>query len=361
MLRYIEVKNELRSMLKFLNPGEKLPSRTELCKRFDTTRTTLDKAIKELTIQGQLISQKGSGTYVSSNLDTMKPKDENWCVIVPDISEAVYATLVQGIESVAQTSNANIILCSSNGKFSLQQRFIQRLMIKNTVGFIIVPVIGSSAQENLDLYNTLIRSKVPFIFCNRYVDGIRAPIVTSNDFYGGYIATKYLIQKGYKRVAFISEHKYEVSMNRCQGYLTALLEAGIEIDRHLIVMPPNLNISIDPYEKSLELLSEKKPDAFFCFNDLVAFKIMKSVQDFGLSVSDDVGIIGYDDNEVDKSLFPPLTSVSHKTLDIGKKAAEIMQKLIRGEKMSSEFDYYLFQPEIMERDSCKGPRMVSVL
>ncbi len=68
MLRYLEIKKQLQDLIAVTTPGEKLADRVTLCRRFDTTRTTLDKAIRELVREGMLTSRKGSGTYVASSL-----------------------------------------------------------------------------------------------------------------------------------------------------------------------------------------------------------------------------------------------------------------------------------------------------
>ena len=358
MLRYLEIKKQLMDMVSTMEPGQRLPDRPSLCRMLDTTRTTVDKAIKELVEQDILSSRKGSGTYVVGALDGAVEDAVNWCVIIPDITESIYSSLVNGIESVAQAHNANVILCNSGNDSGRQEKNIRRLLVSGVAGFIIVPVIANDPVENYQLYSSLIRSDVPFIFCNRSVDGVSAPVVTSNDFYGGYIATKHLISKGYRNIAFLARQKYRTSMDRCQGYLGALLECGLDIDRRLIVIPERSGQEIDCRAEFISLLEEKagQVDAVFCFNDDIAVKAMEAVKHAGLKVSDQVGVIGYDDTEICNSQHPRLSSVLYKSEQIGEKAAELLYELCSGKPKSSRFEYYLFQPEIAERESCRGPR-----
>lgn len=356
MLRYLEIKNQLEKMIYDLEPGSKLMDRCSLCRILDTTRTTLDKAIKELIEKGLLTSRKGSGTYVAGALEGSVVGEDNWCVIVPNVSESIYGALVSGIESVAQEKNANIILCNSNNNLEKQEKFIRRLLVSGVSGFIIVPVVTSNPADNYSLYINLIRSKVPFIFCNRSVDGVSAPVVTSNDFYGGYIATKHLIEKGYRSIAYIARYKYRTSMDRCQGYLSAILESGLDIDRRLIVMPGYNQERIDCKEAMAKLLKETEVDAVFCFNDSVALEAASAIKASGKKLSDDIGLIGYDNTNISKTHIPPLSSVSYQIEEVGKKAAEVLNNLCKGKKQTSEFEYYLFQPEIIPRESCRGKK-----
>lgn len=356
MLRYLEIKNELINMTLSMNPGQKLPDRTALCKMLDTSRTTLDKAIRELVNQGVLSSRKGSGTYAVGALDGAVDNAENWCVIIPNIMDSIYSGLVKGISNVAQLHNANIILCNSDNDSGKQEQNIRRLLVSGVAGFIIVPVIANNPIENYQLYSNLIKSDVPFIFCNRSVDGVSAPVVTSNDFYGGYIATKHLISKGYRHIAFVTKYRYRTSMDRCQGYITALLENDITINRRLIVVPAEGGRQLDCGREMERLLDDENEtvDAVFCFNDDVAINVCKAIKGRGKRISDEIGVIGYDNSASCETQSPRLTSVSYKNEEIGEKAASLLYDLCDNKPRSSEFEYYLFQPEIVERESCQG-------
>lgn len=357
MLRYLEIKNQLLEIIATMSPGERLTDRITLCKKLDTTRTTLDKAINELIQQGILTSQKGSGTFVVGTLEGSVPDSENWCVIVPNIIDPIYGGLVSGIETVAQQHNTNLILCNSDNDSAKQEKYIRRLLISGVAGFIIVPVITDDPVENYRLYSNLVGSNIPFIFCNRNVEGVSAPIVTSNDFYGGYIATKHLIKNGYRKIAYVARQKYRTSMDRCQGYMTALLENGIDINRRLIIFPTVGTQSPFDYRQEVKaLLSSGEADAVFCFNDSIAIQISNVIKSMGMTVSEDIGIIGYDNIDACKSHSPALSSVSYKIEEIGKKAADVLLHLCNAQKEPSGFEYYLFQPEVIPRESCKGKK-----
>lgn len=354
MRRYLEIKEELIKIIAEMEPGKPLPSRPNLCEKLETTRTTLDRAIQELEKEGIVYSKTGSGTYAIGILKGKVDTVENWGVIVPNISEDIYSLLVRGIENVACRRDVNIILCNSDNDAEKQKRYIERLLLSGVSGFIIVPIISYNVEVSNILYGTLLKSNIPFVLCNRSVEGIHAPIVRSNDFYGGYIATRHLISKGYRSIAYIAQTIYSVSIERCQGYISALMENGYEIDRSMIIIPHEESRH-GVYKNMMHLLElEKRPDAVFCFNDKVAVEACKAIQDRGFRVSEDIGIIGYDNNIRASMNQPPITSVVFKSLEIGEKAAEILIKLIKNEKLNSNFNEYLYQPTIVERESCLG-------
>lgn len=348
MLRYKEIKRDLLLELSKYTPEDRLPSRPFLCKKLDTTRTTLDKAIRELEEEGFLISKKGSGTYVAGLLEGGTSPIGNWGVIVPNVMEEIYPGLVRGAENVAQRYGVNTIICNSDNDPDKQEQYVKRLLLSGVSGMIIVPVVSNDIRVNFRLYNQLASAKTPFVFCNRSVEGINVPTVTSNDFYGGYIAAKHLIAHNYRNIAYIAKLKYKTSIDRCQGYLSALMEQGLPINRKLI------RFDSDCYRAMKDLIeSSEALDAVFCFNDEVAQKCYQAISESGKQISDDIGIIGYDNTDTCKMLPVPLTSVAYKNYEIGEKAAELLWGMINHQPLL-DFEYYLFQPSIVERNSCMG-------
>jgi DNA-binding LacI/PurR family transcriptional regulator len=361
MLRYKEIKNILMAEIARMNSNDRLPSRHELCKKLDTAKATLDKAINELVAEGVLYSKGGSGTYVAGGDDQLSAHEgQSWGVIVRDVRNVFFAEIVRGVENVAQSHGINVIVGNNDSDFNKQEQYIKRLLRFGVSGLIIVPILSQDILENHRLFSQLTGIKVPFVFCNRNAEGIKAPVVDSNNFYGGYIATKLLLEQGYRHIAYIAAQKYRASVDRCQGYITALLENGIEINRKIITLEDqNQNQpqfeSVGYAAMKRFLTSGQLVDAVFCFNDKVAQGAYQAIAEAGLRVSDDIGVVGYDNSDICEKLTPVLTSVAYKNLEIGTKAAEVLYKQMSGE-FSPEFEFYLFNPEMVVRDSCRGPK-----
>jgi DNA-binding LacI/PurR family transcriptional regulator len=338
-----------------MNSNEQLPSRPELCKKFDAARLTLDKAINELVAEGVLYSRKGGGTYVvGGNGGLAIHAGTNWGVIVPDVTDLLYAKIVRGVENVAQSYGINIILCNSDSDFDKQEQYIKRLNYSGVSGLIIVPVVSGENRRNYLLDSQLAELKVPFVFCSNSAYGINAPTVTSNNFYGGYLATRHLLEKGYRHIAYISQQKYHTSIDRCQGYVAALLENGIEVNRKIITLEDKSHTQPAGYKMMKNILaSDQAVDAVFCFCDKIIPGVYQAISEAGLAVSDDIGVIGYDDTDICEKLNPAVTTVAFKSLEVGTKTAEILYKLINKEDLS-DFEFYFFQPELVVRDSCLG-------
>ena len=355
-MRYQEIKEQLIQKTSQLEPGTRLPSRPTLCNQLDTNRTTLDRAIKELEGEGVLYSRNGSGTYVVGLVNGKVQTTENWGVIVPNVVDHVYPSLARGIENIACQYSANVILCNSDDDVDKQNRYIKRLLLSGVAGFIIVPVVTSNVEISSRLYGALFDADIPFVFCNREVEGIRVPVVKSNNFYGGYMATKHLISRGYRNIAYVARQEYSTSVERYQGYVSALQENDLPVVQSRIFLPredkPN---RIEQYMVKL-LEQDADLDAVFCFNDDVALKVCRAIKDAGRRVSRDIGVIGYDNLPADSSVTPKISSLSFKSIQIGERAAEILYQMIHFKKSRVDYlKYHLFKPTLVIRESCLGP------
>ena len=210
MLKYQKIKKQLLDSILQMSPGDRIPSRPELMNQLSITRATLDKAIAELENEGYLSSKTGSGTFVTSLTENQIQHIQTWGVIVPNVMEEIYPGLVRGAENFAHKEGINLVLCNSDNDPRKQEMYIRRLIASGVSGIILVPVISTDILEMYRLYTQLLETHVPFVFCNRSIEGINIPVIASNDFYGGYIATKHLLSKGYDRPAFNKQKSHSV-------------------------------------------------------------------------------------------------------------------------------------------------------
>jgi DNA-binding LacI/PurR family transcriptional regulator len=354
MLRYKEIKNLLAVEIAKLNSNDRLPPRSGLCKKLDTTRTTLDRAINELVTEGLLYARRGDGTYVAGADEQLSIHKGNWGVIIPDVAVEFYSKVVRGVENVSQKYGINLILCNSDYDFDKQEQYIKRLNHSDVSGIILVPTMSKGIGDRNRLYDQLAELKVPFVFCTQNADGIKAPVVSSNNFYGGYIATRHLLEKGYRNIALVSLYKNRTNFERCHGSSAALLEHGIEVNREIIAFDEKSQSPLLGYEAMQKILASGQiVDAVFCLSDDLIQGVYKAIAEAGLVISDDIGVVSYNNSDICEKLTPPLASVAFKNLEVGTKAAEILYRQISGETLP-DFEVYLLQPELVVRESCLG-------
>lgn len=355
MTKYRLLKETLYQQIQDMPPNARIPSRHFLCKKYCLSRATVDRALQEMTEEGALYSIRGSGTFVSPRfVETRGSHVMSWGVVVPNIMDDICPVFLRGIEDFAQKLAINIVICNTDNDPEKEAAYLNRLADSGVRGVILIPTIIPSGSRTV--FRQLERRGIPYVFCNRTIDGMEhIPFVSSNDFYGGYCATKHLIDNGYRRIGFISRYHYRTSMNRFYGYTAALLEAGLSIDRSIVVseLKDFQNAGVDAF---LEMVfrTERPPDAFFCHNDDVAAQVCAAIRARGKRIPQDVGVIGYDNTNVCETLEPKLTSVAFRNYEMGNKAAEILYDLICGKRLRG-FNIFVFQPELVIRSSCLGP------
>ncbi len=358
MLRYLEVKQAILDQIANQAPNTRLPSRAKMCAKFLISRTTIDKAIDSLVSEGYLYAVAGSGTYVA---DMVAEKSMIDCsevsvgVLIPSIVHDTYPGVLRGIQDVMQKQNINVIVYNTDNDIHKQHSCLQRLLHSNIQGLLVVPTILKKAIITDVFYQEFQHLKIPIVFCNRSIEGIKAPLVCSNNFYGGYIATKHLLEKGYHRIAYLSALHYQTSTARFHGYLSALWEKGVPIHPELIKETVDEYSRVDlGYVMMKELLQKTSDiDGVFCFNDQIACGAINAIHESGLLVSKDIGVIGYDNSTLCDVPSEKLTSVSFKKYEIGLEAAKLLIQMITNPNRTSTYTHIL-QPEICIRETCLG-------
>ena len=357
MLRYLEVKQAVLDRITRQEPNTRLPSRTEMCAEFLISRTTIDRAVDELVKEGYLYSVAGSGTFVAdlnAAKTTVRRDVMNVGVLVPSIVHDTYPGILRGIQDVMQKQSVNVVICNTDNDYVKQQSSIRRLSNSHVDGLMVVPAIINGEVMQEQFYNEFLTLNVPLVFCNRGIAGIDAPVVCSNNYYGGYLATRYLLERGYDKVAYLSVLHYQTSMARYYGYMAAMWERGLALEENMVrSIPEHSRVEIG-YRMMKELLDSGTPvNGVFCFNDQLACGAINAIHESGLRVSDDIGVIGYDNTTLCLVPSEPLTSVSFKKYEIGCKAAEILLQMIRNPSQTVPHET-VFCPEICVRESCLG-------
>lgn len=262
-------------------------------------------------------------------------------VIIPDVENPFFSSLVKSLEFLLFRYGYFLILCNTENNPELEENFVYYLSRIKVKGVILVP--SSSTQRS----NLKIQS-IPLLLLDRSLYGLELPRVTVNHYRGGRIATSYLIQRGRKRIAFLGGRKdLNVYQERLQGYLEELRENGIKEDSDLVVEG---EFSFQGGYRAIDVLlaREKSFDAIFAANDLVALGAIEKMKEVGIIVPEDVAVIGFDDIWLSNLSHPRLTTVRQPVYELCKEAVTMLLDLVnKGVIPTSR----ILEPQLVIRES----------
>lgn len=183
------------------------------------------------------------------------------------------------------------------------------------------------------------------------IDADQYSSITIDDRNGAYKAIKYLLDLGHKKIAVIASEVSSAAVVklRLAGYYDALSEAGIELEPNLIINAENF--SIESGYRAFKELNENNQGEFtavFAMADTLAIGCLRAARDAGLSLPDDLSVIGFDGLDMGKYYVPSITTVEQPFSYMAEQAIDIMSRLLDGEKNC----HLMLNTEIVERESC---------
>ncbi|MEW9534477.1 LacI family DNA-binding transcriptional regulator [Microbispora sp. NPDC049125] len=242
--------------------------------------------------------------------------------------ESMWAVeIIRGVERVARKNRVGVML----SEFGLRDSV--GMSIDDTVGRRPQCVL-SVAQLTQPERDQLTAKGIPFVVFDP-IDELPddVPFVGATNWRGGQAATRHLIELGHRRIAMISGPDHPFCRARMAGYLSALAEAGLPADPGLVVR--TLLTREDGYTAARDLLSRSdRPSAVFTANDLQALGVYQAAREAGLSIPQDLSVVGFDDLPVVAWIDPPLTTVHQPLNEMAAAATELALSLGRGEEIT---------------------------
>lgn len=330
-----------------LKNGDRLPSENELTMRFNVSRDTVRRGFKELEERGIIRRTRGSGTYVN----VRRNLSNRVAVVTTYVENYIFPKIITGIEEVLSRNGLVMQLSFTNNAFERERAVLEDLIASEDVaGIIMEPVKSALPNPNLDCYERLKSKGIPVLFINSYYRETEIPHVSLNDTEMAYMATKYLISKGHRRIGALLKMDDGQGHLRFSGYRRAMYEIGETSPSDYVVWFDTKD------ENDISKVSDHIRErlygctAIFCYNDKTAVDFISYLSKDGKSVPEDMSIISMDDSMLASLSDVKLTSCPHPMDELGRTAAESLIKLVKDPlaKVTKEF-----VTKVNERDSVK--------
>lgn len=267
-------------------------------------------------------------------------------LLVPNASNPYFAELARGIEDHAERNGYSVILCNSDDDIDKQLRYLRVLVERRIDGLIVATVASDTAFAE-----ALASLKVPLMLVDRSLDGVTADRVQVDHERGGFLATQHLLELGHRRIACIGgPASTQVAQLRAAGYRRALAGAGVEP----LPVADCAFTSPAGYAAAQALLTgDKPPTAIFAGNDMIALGVLRAAAERGVRVPEQLSVVGFDDIEVSRYLYPALTTVGQSIGQLGEIAAARLLARIREPELSAA--HQLVEPTLVLRESSAAP------
>lgn len=276
----------------------------------------------ELTQKVKKAMSKLNYEPVSKSQKQQKQISKNIGIIVPDIVNPFYSTLIKEIENIVREKDFGLIVCNSENSSVREEYYIKTLIEKEVDGLIIAP-LGKNTKQLKEIK----KKNIPMVFINNHINNLETDVIHLDNVQATYKATHHLIDLGHERIALLTgKENLSSSEDQLKGYKKALQEHNINFDSELV-----LGINGEKVQINKLFLLENEPTAIVCGNNRLTLAALDSILKRGLECPEDISLVGFGDFEWSSLLNPPLTTVMQKPKEIGLKAAELINKRINGE------------------------------
>lgn len=269
-------------------------------------------------------------------------------VVMDDLCNDFFFNLINGLQDAGEEHGYNMLFCSSRRDTATRMKYVDYFSQGRTDGII---AYGSHRQDEA-LFRDIAAKSVNCVLIESNPADCKVNKILLDNFQGAYTATEHLIKQGYRNILHVTnDMNYDVSLERLNGFVAAMHDYKIPLGADSILYA-------DCYEKLAyqqmkRLLAEgKRPDACFAGADKPAYGVLRAAQEAGLSVPNDLAVIGFDDDTpVSRDiLFPALSTMRQPLYEMGKAGVELLLAAIANP--GKEAQTKTFEAELVLRDTC---------
>jgi LacI family transcriptional regulator len=271
-------------------------------------------------------------------------------LIIPDILNTYYTTIAKSILENLNRQGYNLIIQISNEDPDLDLAYLRMLYDRKVDGIIHVPVTEGRASNYA---REIVAKAIPMIELNRQSEPDLLDAVLADNFEGAYVATRYLLGLGHRRIGLIcGSPSVNTGKDRINGYRKALEEADVSFDPTLVktgTFSKEWGVAA-----TVELLSAAPPPtAIFSSSNRLLIGTMRVLAERKVRVPEDMSVISFDDSEWQGLWQPPVTTVDIAVEEMAMLAVQLLLRRIQEGKPAEKPVTYRLSVQLVERESCR--------
>lgn len=276
-----------------------------------------------------------------------KGRSKTIAVVLPEIADSFFAEAINGIEEVALSKGYHVLIYLSHESLLREQAILQDFKSGRVDGILL-----SVSEETNDTahISALIENRIPIVLFDRVCEELNTTCVVADDFESSYTATKYLISKSCKRIAFAGNSiNLSINRNRVNGYISALEKNNPGGYQNIIISDKDKDIS---YQIFADLLrGPNRPDGIILSVEKLSAVIYKVCADMMIDIPNQLKVLTFTNFNMAQFLSPSLTTVNQPAFQIGKTAATALLRKLSFTTTLTESETIVLPSQIIYRDS----------
>lgn len=332
----------------------------QIAKELDVSISTVSKSLRdsaEISEDTRLKVQAFAKLYnykpnnIALSLKNRRSKTIG--IIIPEIVHHFFATVISGIEHMANESGYSVVVCLSNESFDKEVLNMEMLANGSTDGFIMSLSKETQLKGDFHHISEAISQGMPVVMFDRVTNEVLCDKVIIDDKLAAYEAVLSLINMGKKKIALVTTADHvSVGKLRTDGYTKAIGDNDLLLDENLIIRVGDQ----DDYAKQItRLLHDRQIDAVLAVNELYAVTTIKLAREAGIRVPEDLSVIAFTDGIISQYSTPTITTVSQNGIKMGEKAAKMLIDRLEAEELGIEeeeqYRTEVIDTQLIERES----------
>ncbi len=327
----------------------------DIARKAGVSHTTVSRALRDnplisLKVREEIKQLAREMSYVPNSIaQSLQNQTTNTIgVVVTSIADPFFAEVVEGIEQITKSANFSVLLTASHRDVEQEIAAINNFHRRRVDGILVADSRISKEQTE-----EIAQIAVPTVLINSKAEDIDNNIfhyVEVDDRLGGQLAVEHLIKLGHTAIGYIgASNRYRSNQQRLEGYKLAFSQANLpQLSKWIVFSDAN---DVEIGQQMLPQLLKTGVTAIFCYNDLVAVGVLLACQELGISVPQDLSLVGFDGIALARYVTPPLTTVRQPMLEIGCQAAQMLLNLLQEKTVEN----IVLAPTLVERGSTHAP------
>jgi LacI family transcriptional regulator len=310
----------------------------DLAKELHLSVATISKALKDSyeispkTKQRVLDLAKKLNYTPNPYASSLRKRSSNTiAVVLPEVADSFFSLAINGIESVAKDKGYHVLIYLTHESFVREQAILNEFKSGRVDG-ILMSVSEETSQS--DHVKEVIAAGMPLVFFDRICEDVETAKVVTDDFESSYKATRHLIQKGCKKIVYLSTSStLSINNKRMEGFKKALTDNGIKNNTADIISC--YRKTEENYKIIRDLLKKKnRPDGIIASVEKLTTPIYLACRDLKLSIPGKIKVISFTNLQAALILSPTLTTITQPAFEMGKTAATVLFTALRNNNLN---------------------------